>query len=80
LRLAELSISQNKYHTSTLRVRTIALQSMGETARAAEAARELLQREPTLTIGTYLHKHPAARFQAGKDWAKALEKAGVPVN
>lgn len=80
LRLAELSISQNKYHTSTLRVRTIALQSMGETAKAAESARELLEREPNLTIGTYLHKHPAARFQTGKDWAKALKGAGVPEN
>jgi TolB-like protein len=80
LRLAELSISQNKYHTSTLRVRTIALQSMGETAKAAESARELLEREPNLTIGTYLHKHPAARFQTGKDWAKALKGAGVPDN
>jgi tetratricopeptide (TPR) repeat protein len=80
LRLAELSISQNKYHTSTLRVRTIALQSMGETTRAAEAARQLLAREPNLTIGTYLHKHPAARFQTGRDWAKALEEAGVPAN
>jgi TolB-like protein len=80
LRLAELSISQNKYHTSTLRVRTIALQSMGETAKAAESARELLEREPNLTIGTYLDKHPAARFQTGKDWAKALKGAGVPDN
>lgn len=80
LRLANLSISQNKYHTSTLRVRTIALQSMGKTEEAAQSARELLEREPTLTIDTYLNKHPAARFQAGKDWALALKAAGVPAN
>lgn len=78
LALAERSLRANRRHTSTLRVRTIALQRLGREAEAASSAQELLKLEPSLTIAHYLHKHPAAEFRTGRDWADALRAAGVP--
>lgn len=78
LELAEKSLRANRRHTSTLRVRTIALQQLGREAEAHASAAELLKLEPTLTIEHYLHKHPAAGFRTGREWADALRAAGVP--
>ena len=80
LGLAEESLARNKRHTSTLRVRTIALQSLGRGEEAQRSARELLHREPTLTVENYLRTHPAAHYPTGRDWAYALVQAGVPAN
>ncbi len=80
LELADLSLKANRRHTSTLRVRTIALQRLGRTEDARATAGELLRMEPTLTIDGYLSKHPAAGFETGRDWADALRGAGVPQN
>ncbi len=78
LELAEMSLTANRRHTSTLRVQTIALQSLGRGKEAIKSAEELCRREPTLTIERYLEKHPAANFETGKEWARALKEAGVP--
>ncbi len=78
LELAERSLRANRRHTSTLRVRTIALQRLGRAEEARTSVRELLKLEPTLTIQHYLHKHPAAEFRTGREWADALRAAGVP--
>lgn len=80
LELAELSLGANRRHTSTLRVRTIALQSLGRGEEARESAKELCRREPSLTIERYLDKHPAANFRTGTEWALALKEAGVPTH
>lgn len=79
LRMAERSLAQNSRHTSTLRVRTIALQKLGREEEAQEAARVLTRREPSFTVSNYLRRHPAAHYPTGRDWADALEHAGVPV-
>lgn len=78
LRLADRSLSANKNHTSTLRVRTIALHGLDRMDEARGAAQELLRREPNLTIKTYLKKHAAAEFSTGQAWASALRDCGVP--
>ncbi|MEM1364316.1 MAG: hypothetical protein AAGH82_01070 [Pseudomonadota bacterium] len=78
LRLADRSYRANPRHTSTLRVRTIALQELGRTDEAQQNARELLTRDPGLTVENYLKFHPATAFQTGQSWAKALRDAGIP--
>lgn len=78
LTLADASLAANRRHTSTLRVRTIALQRMGRTEEARATAEELLRLEPELTTTAYLANHPAARFETGRNWADALAEAGVP--
>lgn len=78
LRLADRSLKANVYHTSTRRVRTIALERMGRHEEAQRSAKTLLKLEPTLTIRRYLTQHPAANFETGRDWAEALRSAGVP--
>ncbi|XWN30452.1 MAG: hypothetical protein ROR55_23675 [Devosia sp.] len=80
LSLADQSLTANRRHTSTLRVRTIALQMMGREDEAREAANELLAREPNLTVEAYTRTHPAKNYRTGKDWARALKHAGVPTD
>ncbi|MGZ2256323.1 hypothetical protein [Roseobacter sp. A03A-229] len=77
LALAERSYQRNPMHNSTLRTRTIALHGLGRMEEAKASARELARREPNLTISGYLSTHPAAQFDTGKRWAKALEEAGI---
>lgn len=78
LRLAERSLKANPHHTSTQRVIVIAHAERGEIEEAREAAKTLLKMDPSLTVNSYIARHPAANFQTGRDWAKALETAGIP--
>ena len=78
LQLAERSLRANRRHTSTLRVRTGALQLLGRHEEARASAADLMRAEPGFTIRRYLETHPAADFRIGRDWAQALEEAGVP--
>jgi TolB-like protein len=80
LRLAVRSLRANSRHTSTLRVKTIALQILGQHGEARQAAKQLLRLEPSLTVSGYLSNHPAAAFNTGQEWAKALGEAGIPIN
>ena len=80
LSLAEHSLQLNRRHTSTLRVRTIALQMLGREADAKVSATELLRHEPTLTVNSYVYNHPAAQYRTGQEWAYALRSAGIPQN
>ena len=78
LALAERSAKANPRHASTLRTRTIALQMLGRGDEARAAAGELLRRDPGMTIRDYIATHPAGEFPTGREWAAALEAAGVP--
>ena len=78
LRLAESSLQANHRHSSTLRVKTAALHFLGRDSEASNAAKQLMQLEPNLTVSGWLDKHPAASFSTGKEWARALSAAGVP--
>ena len=78
LRLAHRSLRENRTHTSTLRVAAIAAWRLGFHDEARSTVQKLLKLEPTLTIGGYLERTPAAPFSTGKDWSDALHQAGVP--
>lgn len=78
LALAERSLIANRTHTSTLRAMAIAQWYLGRHTEARRTVRELLTLEPELTIRRYLERSPAAPFNTGKEWAAALEGAGVP--
>jgi tetratricopeptide (TPR) repeat protein len=54
LRLADRSLLSNTNHTSTVRVKTIALERLGRHEEAVASARKLLRLEPSLTITKYL--------------------------
>ncbi len=76
--LSEKSLRINPRHVSALRARVVALEMLGRHGAAQAAAIALLQREPELTVQSYLDRHPAARSNVGQEWAKALGSAGVP--
>lgn len=80
LDLANRSLKANRRHASTLRVRTIALQSLNRDEEASASASELIRLQPALTVEGYLHDHPAAAFATGREWAEALRKSGIPLN
>ncbi len=78
LELSERSLRANRRHSSTLRVKTAALQMLGRGDEARQTAEELLRIEPGFTIQGYLAKHPAAEYRTGQEWASALAGAGIP--
>ncbi len=78
LDLANKSIDANPRHTSSHRVRVIALSLMGRDREAAAAANLLKRLEPGLTIEGYLRNHPAGDRPMTRKWADALRDAGVP--
>jgi adenylate cyclase len=78
LELAERSLAANRTHTSTLRVIAIAQWNLGRQDEARRTVRDLLALEPSLTIRDYLERSPAADYATGREWAAALQGAGVP--
>lgn len=80
LQQCEASLRANPRHSSTLRANTIALQASGRTEEAKTSAKMLMSVQPTLTVSGYLKDHPAAAYDTGRSWAKALEGAGVPLH
>jgi adenylate cyclase len=78
IELAQRSLRSNRMHTSTLRAMAIAQWLSGQQDDARKTIAELLRIEPTLTVVNYLSRHPAADFETGKTWARALGEAGVP--
>jgi adenylate cyclase len=78
IRLAEHSLRTNKTHTSTLRALAIAQWQLGRREDARATVRELLKLEPKLTITRYLERTPAAAYDTGREWSRALKLAGMP--
>lgn len=78
LSLAEYSLSANRNHVSTRRVKTIALHQLGRMGEARQSAGEILKIDQSFTINKYLQNHAAASFETGREWAKALKGAGIP--
>jgi adenylate cyclase len=76
--LAEQSVHTNKMHTSTLRALAIAQWQLGRHEDARATVRRLLKLDPGLTITRYLERTPAAAYDTGREWSKALRLAGVP--
>ncbi|WP_420391658.1 hypothetical protein [Acuticoccus sp.] len=80
LELADLSLRANRRHTSTLRVRTYALEMLGRHEEARRSANELLRLEPGFTVEKYLSTHPAAQYQVGRRLAEVFQRTGVPLH
>ncbi|WP_193174052.1 hypothetical protein [Nisaea nitritireducens] len=78
LTLADSSLRHNRFHPSTLRVKTIAQHRLGRFDEARLTADELMRIEPRFRVSSYLAEHPAGAFATGRDWASALKEAGVP--
>lgn len=78
--LAEASLRKNPLHLSAHRARVIGLQLSGQEAKARDAAKALLQLDPTMSVSAYLRDHPAAQSKGVQSWADALRAAGVPIN
>jgi tetratricopeptide (TPR) repeat protein len=78
LDLGQRSLRANRTHTSTLRAMAIAQWQLGLEDDARKTVQELRRLEPTLTIGRYLERTPAAPYSTGKEWSNALRQAGLP--
>ncbi|MEL7164139.1 MAG: hypothetical protein AAGL96_01605 [Pseudomonadota bacterium] len=78
LMLAERSITANPRHTSSHRVRTIALQMLDRGDEARAAAAYLRKLEPQMTVKSYAQSHPAGDTPMVRTWAKLLEETGIP--
>jgi TolB-like protein len=77
--MAETSIRHHPQHLSAHRCRVIGLQLAGRADDARKAARELMQRDPTLRVSDYIRGHPAGESANVRKWAEALREAGVPM-
>jgi len=78
LALAAQSLRSNRGHTSTLRVKAVAELRLGRGDAARETARELLDRQPDLTVSGWLKGAASAEFEVGREFARSLAAAGVP--
>lgn len=78
-RLARSSLMLNRMHLSTWRVLTIALVNQGRMSEAHEALQSVRQLEPALTVESYLARMPNANLNTGRDWARCLAAAGLPM-
>jgi class 3 adenylate cyclase/tetratricopeptide (TPR) repeat protein len=78
LKLAERSLRVNKMHVSTLRTKAIAQWQLGMSEEARRTGQELCAMEPSMTVSGWLSRSPAADYDIGKEWAKILEKIGIP--
>lgn len=78
IELAQRSLRSNRMHASTLRAMAIAQWLYGRHEDARKTVTQLMKIEPTLSVETYLKRHPAADYETGKVWAEALGNAGVP--
>jgi class 3 adenylate cyclase/tetratricopeptide (TPR) repeat protein len=76
--LAQRSLRSNRTHASTLRVMAIASSELGRLDEAHESIAELRRLDPSLTVSGYLARSPAAQYETGRVWAKALHRAGLP--
>ena len=78
IRLARRSLKSNRTHASTLRAIAIASSELGRMDEARESVAALRRLDPSLTVGRYLARSPAAQYETGRAWAQALRRAGLP--
>jgi adenylate cyclase len=76
--LAGQSRRLNAVHSSTLRALAIAQVELGAVDAARETVRQLLRLEHSLTVSSYLERLPASLYDIGREWADALQRAGLP--
>ena len=78
IELAQRSLRSNRTHASTLRVITIASSELGRLDEAHESLAKLRELDPSLTVSGYLARSPAAPYETGRTWSRALQRAGLP--
>ena len=78
LALANQSLRSNRGHTSTLRVKAVAEFRLGREDEARETVRLLMERQPGLTVSSWLKSAASAQFEVGRAFASTLKDAGVP--
>lgn len=78
IRLGRRSLRSNRAHASTLRVIAIASSELGHLDEARESVAELRRLDPSLTASSYLARSPAAPYETGRSWSRALRRAGLP--
>jgi adenylate cyclase len=76
--LGRRSLRSNRTHASTLRVMAIASSELGRIDEARESVAALRKLDPSLTVGRYLARSPAAQYETGRTWSQALRRAGLP--
>lgn len=78
LELARHSLKSNRAHASTLRVMAIAASELGRVDEARGCLARLRRLDPSLTVSRYLGRSPAAAYETGRTWSRALSRAGLP--
>lgn len=76
--LCEASLQANPRHHSTLRAYVAALYNLGRQDDALAAAKSLQERQPQITVRSYLADHPASNRGLGTMVAEALRATGIP--
>lgn len=77
--LADQALQMNRHHASALRAKVVALDGLDRGEEARSAAGLIRRMYPGFTVESYLNTHPAAEFPMGREWARILEKNGIPV-
>jgi adenylate cyclase len=77
-RYTRLSLRANRLHASAWRVRVACLWMLERKNEAIEAARHLMDVEPTLTVNGWLHRSPMANNRVGLGFAECLRASGIP--
>lgn len=77
--MARQSLRLNRSHLSTHRALTAALELDGRHEEAAQAAQELLARDPGFTVGAFIARTPGRDYGISRRIAQALGAAGVPM-
>ena len=77
--LAKRSLKANRLHSSTLRALTIAEVELGHLEEAKARAQARLSLEPDFTVSGFIERSPSSLYPTGPVWAKALERAGIPL-
>ncbi|MCA6096847.1 winged helix-turn-helix domain-containing tetratricopeptide repeat protein [Bradyrhizobium australafricanum] len=75
---ADKALAQNRRFAVALRVLIVALVKTGDTARAAQIARELLKVDPEFTISGFLSRIPFPVEAMSATYRETLKAAGVP--
>lgn len=78
LQLANNSLNCNRFHASTLRIKTVAHVRLNEMDRATETVAKLMEVQPKLRVKDWLATSPSRNFETGKSFAADMKRAGVP--
>ena len=78
IELAQRSLRANCTHVSTYRALAIAQALAGDIESARGSVTQLLKLDPQFTVEEFLRRSPSSQFTVGKQYAEALQRAGLP--